>query len=292
MHLICEIGWCAVSDDYLVRIGRLIRDARQHRGWTQLQLADALATSQSAINRIERGNQNISLEMIARIGEALDSEIVSLGYAGPMHLRVVGGRRLSGSIAVKTSKNACVALLCASLLNSGRTILRKVARIEEVYRILEVLASIGVRARWINEGNDLEIVPPARLELESMDTEAARRTRSVIMFLGPLMHRTDVLRIPYAGGCDRGTRTVQRHVSALQHFVLHVTATAAFYHALVARRVSPERAIVLAPRGGTGPGTALLAAARPDRVTVVGNASPSYRVQDGCFFLGQLAIWV
>ncbi|WP_345146159.1 helix-turn-helix transcriptional regulator [Nonomuraea rubra] len=40
-----------------MRIGRLIRDARQHRGWTQLQLADALATSQSAVNRIERGNQ-------------------------------------------------------------------------------------------------------------------------------------------------------------------------------------------------------------------------------------------
>ncbi len=47
------------------------------------QLAEALGTSQSAVNRIERGNQNISLEMIARIGEALDSEIVSLGYAGP-----------------------------------------------------------------------------------------------------------------------------------------------------------------------------------------------------------------
>ncbi|NJP74851.1 helix-turn-helix transcriptional regulator, partial [Streptomyces sp. C1-2] len=94
-----------MSDDYLVRIGKLIRDARQHRGWTQSQLAEALGTSQSAVNRIERGNQNISLEMIARIGEALDSEIVSLGYAGPMHLRVVGGRRLSGSIDVKTSKN-------------------------------------------------------------------------------------------------------------------------------------------------------------------------------------------
>ncbi|MGW1624758.1 helix-turn-helix domain-containing protein, partial [Streptomyces sp. NPDC002172] len=30
---------------------------------------EALGTSQSAVNRIERGNQNISLEMIARIGE-------------------------------------------------------------------------------------------------------------------------------------------------------------------------------------------------------------------------------
>ena len=71
-----------MTDDYLARIGNLIRDARKHRGWTQQQLADTLATSQSAVNRIERGHQNLSLEMLARIGEALDSEIVSLG-AGP-----------------------------------------------------------------------------------------------------------------------------------------------------------------------------------------------------------------
>ncbi|MFI2299382.1 helix-turn-helix domain-containing protein [Actinacidiphila glaucinigra] len=281
-----------MGDDYLARIGKLIRDARQHRGWTQSQLAEALGTSQSAVNRIERGNQNISLEMIARIGEALDSEIVSLGYAGPMHLRVVGGRRLSGAIDVKTSKNACVALLCATLLNSGRTTLRRVARIEEVYRILEVLNSIGVRTRWINDGNDLEIVPPARLELDAMDTEAARRTRSVIMFLGPLMHRTDRFRIPYAGGCDLGTRTVQPHMTALRHFGLDVTATSGMYHARVAPSVAPRRPIVLTERGDTVTENALLAAARHEGVTVIRNASSNYMVQDLCFFLEELGVRV
>ena len=279
-----------MADDYLTRIGKLIRDARQHRGWTQAQLADALHTSQSAVNRIERGNQNISLEMIARIGEALDSEIVSLGYSGPMHLRVVGGRRLSGSIDVKTSKNACVALLCASLLNSGRTTLRRVARIEEVYRILEVLGSIGVRTRWINDGNDLEIIPPARLDLDTMDTEAARRTRSVIMFLGPLLHRTDRFKIPYAGGCDLGTRTVEPHMTALRHFGLQLTATDGTYHAQVDRGISPSRPIVLTERGDTVTENALLAAARHDGVTMIRNASSNYMVQDLCFYLEQLGV--
>lgn len=281
-----------MTDDYLARIGKLIRDARQHRGWTQSQLAEALGTSQSAVNRIERGNQNISLEMIARIGEALDSEIVSLGYAGPMHLRVVGGRRLSGAIDVKTSKNACVALLCATLLNAGRTTLRRVARIEEVYRILEVLGSIGVRARWINDGADLEIVPPAELDLGAMDTEAARRTRSVIMFLGPLLHRMDRFRIPYAGGCDLGTRTVQPHMTALRHFGLEVTATDGMYHSRVDRSVAPTRAIVLTERGDTVTENALLAAARHDGVTVIRNASSNYMVQDLCFFLEELGVKV
>ncbi|MDT0322533.1 helix-turn-helix domain-containing protein [Streptomyces millisiae] len=277
-------------DDYLARIGQLIRDARQHRGWTQLQLAEALGTSQSAVNRIERGNQNISLEMIARIGEALDSEIVSLGYSGPMHLRVVGGRRLSGAIDVKTSKNACVALLCASLLNSGRTVLRRVARIEEVFRILEVLNSIGVRTRWINEGADLEIVPPAELDLDAIDKEAALRTRSIIMFLGPLLHRMDRFRIPYAGGCDLGTRTVEPHMMALRRFGLEVTATEGMYHATVTQGVSPERPIVLTERGDTVTENALLAAARHDGVTVIRNASSNYMVQDLCFFLEQLGV--
>ncbi|MEU7242275.1 helix-turn-helix domain-containing protein [Streptomyces sparsogenes] len=281
-----------MTDDYLSRIGKLIRDARQHRGWTQSQLAEALGTSQSAVNRIERGNQNISLEMIARIGEALDSEIVSLGYAGPMHLRVVGGRRLSGAIDVKTSKNACVALLCATLLNSGRTTLRRVARIEEVYRILEVLNSVGVRTRWINDGADLEVVPPAELDLEAMDTEAARRTRSVIMFLGPLLHRMEQFKIPYAGGCDLGTRTVQPHMTALRPFGLEVTATDGMYHARVDRAVSPTRAIVLTERGDTVTENALLAAARHDGVTVIRNASPNYMVQDLCFFLEELGVKV
>src|SRR5436190_4452096 len=199
-----------MTDDYLRRIGRLIRDARKHRGYTQTQLAELLGTRQSAINRIESGQQNLSLETLARIGEALDSEIVSLGVSGPMHLRVVGGTVLSGSIDVKSSKNAGVALLCAALLNKGRTTLRKVARIEEVHRLLEVLTSMGVHTRWLNDDGDLEIVPPENLDLDRVDVEAARRTRSVIMFLGPLLHHQhDTFELPYAGGCDLGTRTVE-----------------------------------------------------------------------------------
>ncbi|MGK4579256.1 helix-turn-helix domain-containing protein [Kitasatospora sp. HPMI-4] len=279
-----------MTDDYLMRIGKLIRDARQHRGLTQAQLGEALGTSQSAVNRIEQGKQNISLEMIARIGEALDSEIVSLGYAGPMHLRVAGGTRLSGAIDVRTSKNACVALLCASLLTTGRTTLRQVARIEEVYRILDVLTSIGVKVRWLNDGRDLELTPPAELDLAAMDVAAARRTRSVLMFLGPLMHRAERFEIPYAGGCELGTRTVEPHLTALRRFGLEVATTGGSYHASVSPDASPDRPIVLTERGDTVTENALLAAARHDGVSVIRNASPNYMVQDLCFFLERLGV--
>jgi len=277
---------------YLGRIGTLIRDARRHQGLTQNDLADSLGTSQSAVARIEQGKQNLSLEMLARIGQSLDSEFVSMGHSGPQHLRIVGGTKLSGAIDVKTSKNAAVALLCASLLNHGRTTLRNLARIEEVNRILEVLTSIGVRTRWLPESNDLEITPPAHLNLSGMDLDAARRTRTVIMFLGPLLHELDEFRLPYVGGCDLGTRTVEPHLQALRAFGLNITAVAGFYDAKVDRTVSPSKAIVLTERGDTVTENALMAAARHDGVTVIRNASSNYMVQDLCFYLQALGVTI
>ena len=277
--------------DYKGRIGNLIRDARQHRGLTQQQLADLLATSQSAINRIEKGHQNLSLEMLARIGAALDSEIVALG-AGPTHLRVTGPTTLSGNIAVKTSKNAGVALLCASLLNRGRTTLRKVARIEEVNRLLEVLTSLGVQCRWLGDEGDLEIIPPRELDLDHIDEEAARRTRSIIMFLGPLLHRSENFELPYAGGCNLGTRTVEPHMSALRPFGLEVKATDGSYHAEVEQGVSPARPIVLTERGDTVTENALMAAALHPGTTTIRNASSNYMVQDLCFYLQRLGVTI
>jgi UDP-N-acetylglucosamine 1-carboxyvinyltransferase len=281
-----------VTDDYLHRIGTLVRDARQHRGWTQVQLAQALGTSQSAVARVEQGRQNVSLEVLARVSEALDAGLVQLGSVGPTHLRVRGGQPLSGSIDVRSSKNAAVALLCACLLNDGRTVLRGVARIEEVNRILEVLRSIGVRAQWIGDGNDLELVPPADLDLDHLDVEAARRTRSVLLLIAPLLHRFPSFALPYAGGCELGTRTVEPHMSALRHFGATIRATEGSYHVDCDPLQRPSRPIVLTERGDTVTENAVMAAARLDGITVIRNASSNYMVQDLCFYLELLGVRV
>ena len=91
---------------YKERIGKLIQEIRISRGMTQADLAKELSTSQSAVNRIEKGAQHISLEMVARIGDVLSSEIVSLNSTRRSNFRVHGGRELNGNITVNTSKNA------------------------------------------------------------------------------------------------------------------------------------------------------------------------------------------
>ena len=276
-------------NDYKQRIGDLIQQTRASRGMTQQQLATTLGTSQSAINRIEKGRQNISLEMLARISDVLSANIVSLNQTGKVNFRVNGGKKLSGSIDIKTSKNAAVGLLCAALLNKGTTTLRRVARIEEVNRIIEVLESIGVKVRWLNDQNDLEITPPRRLALDKMDIAAAKRTRTVIMFLGPLLHQYNEFRLPFAGGCNLGTRTVEPHLNALSAFGLDVIATTDYYEATVKPK-KIDRAILLTERGDTVTENVIMAAALHEGTTVIRNASPNYMVQDVCFFLQKLGI--
>ncbi len=276
------------TDRYIQKIGTLIAENRQRKNLTQAQLADALGTSQSAINRIESGKQNLSLEMLSRISEVLSHNIMLLNKTGKINFRVSGGHKLSGSIDVKTSKNAAVALLCASLLNKGKTTLRRVSRIEEVNRIIEVLNSIGVKTRWL-EGNDLEITPPARLRLEDMDIAAAKRTRTVLMFLGPLLHQYHDFRLPFAGGCNLGKRTVEPHLSGLKHFGMQVEAEPDSYHATV-DVTTGDHTIVLTERGDTVTENLIMAAALSPTKTIIRNASPNYMVQDVCFYLEKLGV--
>ncbi len=276
------------TSEYLKEIGSIIQENRQIRAMTQSELADALGTSQSAINRIEKGGQNISLEMIERIGDVLSCEIVRVNASGKTNFRVTGGKKLHGSIEVKTSKNAAVGLLCASLLNKGKTTFHRVAHIEEVNRLIEVLESIGVKCRWVGL-SDLEINPPKKLNLANMDIAAAKRTRSIIMFLGPLLHQYNSFELPFAGGCSLGTRTVEPHMAGLEPFGLSVEATSDRYIA-TSHPTTINRAIILTERGDTVTENVVMAAALYDGTTVIRNASPNYMVQDVCFYLQKLGV--
>lgn len=269
------------------KIGQLIYQIRQERGLTQAEFARRLSTSQSAVNRIEHGKQNLSLETLGRISDVLQKPLISINE-GAINLHIEGGNELRGAITLKTSKNATVALICASLLNMGTTRLKNVARIEEVNRLVEVLNSIGVHTRWL-AGNELEIKPPAVLDIAHMNKAAARKTRSVIMFIGALLHRSNDFKIPYAGGCELGRRTVLPHLYGLQEFGVEVFTRTGHYHVTV-RKHRPKRPVILYESGDTTTENILMAAARTEGETVIKMASANYMVQDLCFFLQKLGV--
>lgn len=270
------------------KIGQLISQVRQERGLTQAEFARQLGTSQSAVNRMERGHQNLSLETLGRISDVLKKPLINVGDSS-VNLRVEGGHELHGTIEVKTSKNAAVGLLAASLLNKGTTRLKRVPRIEEVYRLIEVLESIGVKVRWLQD-NDLEIKPPAKLDLDHINAESARKTRSILMFMGPLMHLFNEFKLPYAGGCKLGERTVRPHLFALEELGMRIKSTTGGYYHITVKKHPARESIVLYESGDTVTENILMAAAKIETETVIKMASANYQVQDMCLFLKKLGV--
>lgn len=273
------------ADRKLKEIGRLISRLREDRDITQSELAKSLRTTQSTIARIENGEQNLSTETLSKIGEVLNKEIVSIA-SGAINFKIEGGRKLSGEISVKTSKNAAVGLLFAALLNKNTTTLKNMPRIEEVNRIIEVLESIGVGVRWT--GNDVEIKPPEKFDLKNINQQAAMKTRSIVMMIGPLVHFLEHFRLPQPGGCRLGRRTVKPHFYALEKMGVKIETKPKYYE-VSSKKIRPAY-IVLYESGDTVTENALMAAALTPGITTIKFASANYQVQDVCFFLQNFGV--
>jgi len=204
----------------------------------------------------------------------------------PINIEIDGGHKLSGTVVTKTSKNGAMGLLSAALLNRGQTTLKNVPRIEEVFRMIEVFQSIGILVSWA--GNDLVIKPPKEILIEKIDLEAAKKTRSVIMLIGSLVHSLKKFELPQPGGCKLGSRTVKPHLFALEKFGINIETTETSY--FVHRNKLTPSEIVLYEAGDTVTENTIIAAAGIPGKSVIKYASANYMGQEVCFFLEKLGV--
>jgi UDP-N-acetylglucosamine 1-carboxyvinyltransferase len=206
---------------------------------------------------------------------------------GEMNFIVDGDKKLSGTVITSRSKNGAVALLAASLLNRGTTTLRNVPKIEEVNRLIEVLRSIGVKVEW--KKHDV-ILTPQKIKLDSIDKDAAAKTRSILMFIGPLVHLFKTFELPQSGGCTLGLRSVRPHLMALEKFGVAIETRSENY--LITHSKLHPAEIILYESSDTATINALLAAARIPEISVIKYASANYQVQEVCGFLRVLGVSV
>jgi UDP-N-acetylglucosamine 1-carboxyvinyltransferase len=215
---------------------------------------------------------------------------------GEMNFIVEGGKRLSGRVETSRSKNGAVALLAASLLNKGKTTLKNMPKIEEVNRLIEVLRSLGVEVEWFTpsgvegKGSSVVITPPKKISLDTLDRAAATRTRSILMFIGPLLHHFKEFELPQSGGCTLGLRSVRPHLMALEKFGVEIEARSESCRVTRAELAPAE--VVLYESSDTATINALLVAARIRGTSVIKYASANYQVQEVCGFLQKLGVSV
>lgn len=268
------------------QIGDFIKSLREKKGMTQEDFAKALATSQSAVARMEKGEQNFTSQLLSKISDVLEHQVVCINDS--TDFQVQGGKKLSGTIKTNFSKNGSVGLLCASLLNKGVTTLHGIARIEEVYRVIEIIESIGVNVKWQDQ-NTVIITPPKQFNLKNINVESAIKTRSIVMLIGPLIHHLKSFSLPHAQGCNLGKRTIAAHVYALEELGINIKTTNTSYD-ISTKKLEPADNIVMYETGETACENVLFASALIAGETTVSFMSNNYMVQEICFFLETLGV--
>lgn len=198
------------------------------------------------------------------------------------NLLIDGGRKLHGTIRTNSAKNSAVAILCATAMIKGKTVLKDVPRIEEVNRIIEILTSLGLRFSWIGD-HELEINNSGKLHPEKIDREAFLKTRSALLLMGALSGSLNRFSLPKSGGCRLGKRTVNPFSIALAHLGIKVKAATDSYHISYERKKAAEFAMY--ETSDTGTENTVMAAVFTPGTTTINLASSNYMVRDLVGFL-------
>jgi UDP-N-acetylglucosamine 1-carboxyvinyltransferase len=138
-------------------------------------------------------------------------------------IRIVGGNRLTGSIAISGAKNAALPLMIASLLSDETLTLDNVPRLADVALLKHILGNHGVDCMVLGKRPGQDGLAGETLELSAraiVDTtapyELVSRMRASFWVVGPLVARMGQAKVSLPGGCAIGTRPVDLFIEALK----------------------------------------------------------------------------
>lgn len=189
---------------------------------------------------------------------------------------LIGGKKLHGEIEVRGSKNATTPMLAATLLTKEECVLNNVPLIEDVFRMLEILESLGAEVKWL--GKRKVSVKCENINPEKIDNEKVKKLRSSVLLLGPLSARFDNFNFYHPGGCIIGARPLGTHFEALRKMGVDITQDEKSYHINIAERKAT--AITLKEMSVTATENVMMLAASISGKTILHIAAAEPHVED------------
>ncbi len=135
-------------------------------------------------------------------------------------LKIEGGRRLSGEVAISGSKNAALPILAATLLTDDPCILTNVPDLVDIETMIALLVFLGKNI--VRQSDTLTISSGPTLYGEA-PYELVRRMRASVVVVGPLLARLGKARASLPGGCAIGGRPINIHLEGFKALGADVT---------------------------------------------------------------------
>jgi len=129
-------------------------------------------------------------------------------------LRIVGRKRLTGSVTIGGAKNAVLPAMTASLLTNEPITLTNVPDVWDVGTMRRLLLRLGTHV--VQPSLDEITLTTARLASDEAPYELVKTMRASVLVLGPLLARNGRARVSLPGGCAIGARPINEHIRGLE----------------------------------------------------------------------------
>jgi UDP-N-acetylglucosamine 1-carboxyvinyltransferase len=201
-------------------------------------------------------------------------------------IRIVGGRRLTGTIPISGAKNAALPLMIASLLTRETLTLHNVPRLADVNLLARILGNHGVDltvagkrpGQRSSDGQTFRLTA-AEIVDTTAPYEMVSRMRAGFWVLAPLVARCGKAKVSLPGGCAIGTRPVDLLIQTLQQLGAEIELDGGYVVARAPRGLTGNK--VTLPKVSVGAThTALMAAVLAKGESLIENAAREPEVGD------------
>ncbi|RST77084.1 UDP-N-acetylglucosamine 1-carboxyvinyltransferase [Siminovitchia acidinfaciens] len=201
---------------------------------------------------------------------------------------VRGGKRLSGTVKVEGAKNAVLPVIAASLLASeGKSVIREVPTLSDVYTIGEVLRHLNTEVTfenktvYVNASNELNIEAPF---------EYVRKMRASVLVMGPLLARQGKARVALPGGCAIGSRPIDLHLKGFEAMGAQVSVGNGYIEASAEQLTGAKIYLDFPSVGATQ--NIMMAAVLAKGTTVMENCAKEPEIADLAAYLNKMGAYV
>ncbi|MEM6385118.1 MAG: UDP-N-acetylglucosamine 1-carboxyvinyltransferase [Pseudomonadota bacterium] len=191
---------------------------------------------------------------------------------------VTGGAELRGSIQIAGAKNACLALMPATLLTEEPLTLMNAPRLSDIATMTLLLRSLGSEVESLQDGRVIAMSSLGPISTTA-EYDIVRKMRASNLVLGPLLAREGHAVVSLPGGCAIGARPMDIHVSALEAMGAEIELKEGYLHARTQGGLKGARVPLRFASVGATENT-LMAATLAKGTTVIENAAREPEIVD------------
>lgn len=143
---------------------------------------------------------------------------------------IKGGGPLNGEIPIAGAKNACLALMPATLLSEEPLTLTNAPRLSDIRTMIELLGSLGAEASVLQDGQVIAL-SSHNIDNHVADYDIVRKMRASNLVLGPMLARLGHAVVSLPGGCAIGARPMDLHIHGLEALGAEIELKDGYLHA-------------------------------------------------------------